>query len=260
MIIPPAPKSTESKSGCYLSHENDCSGPITREHYVSAAVLKEVDGVLRVSGLPWLGFEEHRKLPVSALVARVLCQRHNSCFSALDSEMARFLRTLKGYSFSTIPTTSRFEVFNGHDLERWMWKTLFGLTVSGNLQIDQGVALRSSPGSRWGDLLFDRVDDGAERGLYVQSEAQTSNLSFEASPLVNKLKQNVQGLVCVVLGFNFLVTTCKVNVEGGVFRPSMICFVSNEGTRVIRLSWTQPGPTELITFFHTGPSMIGPET
>ena len=258
VIKPPAPKSNESDTKCYLNHENDCSGPITREHYVSAAVLKEVDGVLRVSGMPWLDVEEHRELPVSALVARILCKRHNSCFSALDSEMARFVRTLKGYTLSTISATSRFEVFSGHDLERWIWKTLFGLAVSGNIQVDQGAALRSSPEARWGDLLFDRVRDDAKRGFYVQSEGQTSDLSFHASPLVNKAKQNLQGLVCVVLGFNLLATTCEVNVEGGVYRPSMICFVSNEGTRVIRVSWMQAGPTELIAFFHRGPSTNGP--
>src|SRR6185369_4788228 len=43
-----------------VSYGNDCSRDLSREHFVSAALLRSIEafGPLRVGGLAWLGGEE----------------------------------------------------------------------------------------------------------------------------------------------------------------------------------------------------------
>src|SRR5262249_54713486 len=77
-LIPPGAKTGARTAGCYLGWADDCAGPLTDEHYVSQNVLSAVsDGVIVVSGFPWLKTGEVREIPIMRLSAKVLCKRHN---------------------------------------------------------------------------------------------------------------------------------------------------------------------------------------
>jgi hypothetical protein len=53
-LRPPGPKTSYAHPGCYLRSTADCSRQISREHYISEAVLEQLGRVLRVSGAAWL--------------------------------------------------------------------------------------------------------------------------------------------------------------------------------------------------------------
>jgi hypothetical protein len=91
--------------GCYATALTDCSTKLSREHYVSRAVLEEISSQPLVSGLAFLGHEE-RRLPTSGLVGKMLCTRHNTVLHHLDSEALKVFRTLRR-SRSTFGTPIR---------------------------------------------------------------------------------------------------------------------------------------------------------
>lgn len=72
-------------SGCYAAELGDCSGRLSGEHWISAAVLRllaEPAGV-SIRGAPWLGGAV-RAVPVRKLKANILCKGHNERLSWLD--------------------------------------------------------------------------------------------------------------------------------------------------------------------------------
>lgn len=54
-------------------------------------------------------------------------------------------------------------------------------------------------------------------------------------------------------GLDTIVSTCPIAVEGGLYRPSFICFVRPHLTRVIHLYWDEPGPREVLPLFLSNP-------
>ena len=126
--------SRNTHRGCYAGTLSDCSAKLSREHYISRAVLEEIGTAPMLSGLTFLGGEEKR-LPNSALVSKILCDRHNTQLSPLDDEAARALRALrrfeKGNKDSVTSPTDDFEFVDGPRLEAWMLKTLLGLLAAG---------------------------------------------------------------------------------------------------------------------------------
>jgi hypothetical protein len=76
--------------GCYAAELGDCSGCLSGEHWISAAMLKllaEPAGV-SVRGAPWLNGKV-RAVPVRKLKAKILCKGHNERLSWLDEFAAK---------------------------------------------------------------------------------------------------------------------------------------------------------------------------
>lgn len=94
-LQPPGPITNFSHSNCYLRDTRDCSNRITREHVLSASILRQLGGVIVVSGMPWLAPGETMSLTVDNLAAKILCKRHNEALSPLDAEAGRFFSILE---------------------------------------------------------------------------------------------------------------------------------------------------------------------
>ena len=86
--MPPEPTTGHAHPRCYMSPSRNCSTKISREHYISQAILDQFP-VLTVSGLPWQQAGEAPQFAPRALTANVLCTRHNSPLSPLDTLAAR---------------------------------------------------------------------------------------------------------------------------------------------------------------------------
>ena len=89
-LRPPGPATGFSHQNCYLRDTHDCSEQISREHYMSKAVLDQLGSTLRVSGMPWLKPGQTLDTSVASLTAKILCKRHNEALSPLDGEAGSF--------------------------------------------------------------------------------------------------------------------------------------------------------------------------
>lgn len=81
---------------CFLSAHGECSDKISREHYLSAAVMKAIapDGDLKVGGLAWQPPQTLQGIGIQSLQSKVLCTSHNSGLTELDAEATRFVESL----------------------------------------------------------------------------------------------------------------------------------------------------------------------
>lgn len=161
---PRPPKTGESREWCYSNCLSDCDDKRSQEHFISGALLEYLNQQenLRVSGFPWLRGEE-RALPPNALKSGVLCKRHNSALSPLDSIAVRLFNAFD--ERQTPEHEHALYLFCGHDIERWLLKILCGLASSGNLALD-GECDTSIP-EYWLRILFGEAEFPDEQGLYV---------------------------------------------------------------------------------------------
>ena len=118
---------------CYMRELASCEAPISGEHLISESVIEVLrgDGDFTVSGLPWLEAGEIEKLAPKNLTANCLCTKHNSALSPIDNAAALFFSALR--ECMEAKTAPNPYLLSGHDVERWLLKTLKAMAVSGNL-------------------------------------------------------------------------------------------------------------------------------
>ena len=122
-------------SGCYLRDTNACSSKISGEHLLSEGVLKVLaEKQVEITGLPWLKGEK-KILGFAALTSNILCRAHNSALSPIDAIGARFFSAIQSCGTTTEGLNLAF-LFSGHDIERWLLRTVAALAVSKNFAID----------------------------------------------------------------------------------------------------------------------------
>jgi hypothetical protein len=149
---------------------------MSREHTVSQCLFD--DEAITVRGLPWC-LDEAKTVGLSSLVRKILCKKHNSGLSELDSaalnafnalrevvkiEQARRGRTARAW------TIKRF-VVDGPNLERWFLKTLINVAFKGQKIIGPGSHRAGTPSKELVEIVFGlrKFEDGA--GLYVAGSA-----------------------------------------------------------------------------------------
>ena len=144
--ITPSPTTGYAHPKCYMASTYDCCDKISKEHWLSQAVLRQI-GELTVIGLP-----QSRKSPVTvglnSLAAKVLCSRHNAALSELD--------TSAGYAFANLNAAlghllnpqqnrrlERNFLVDGFAIELWSLKALLGAHHGGILAAS-GVPTRDA--------------------------------------------------------------------------------------------------------------------
>jgi hypothetical protein len=134
VLPPPPPKTNYSHAKCYLSETADCDDKRTGEHYISDAVLREIGNKIEISGMPWLDPGERRTVGIGALTANVLCRRHNSALSPLDTVAAEFFAALKeidaNFAKRSLSRKGLKFSISGEALELWMLKATCGICLS----------------------------------------------------------------------------------------------------------------------------------
>ncbi|MBD3817187.1 MAG: hypothetical protein IE913_12275 [Halothiobacillus sp.] len=119
------PKS-EPYQKCWANSLGDCGGPMSAEHIFSKAIgRKGPKTELSVKGMAnmpdqSIGFDWPK--------ARILCARHNSILSPLDSEAQKLAEALHRFVDRTPQTTVHL---NGPLLERWTIKTVINFMAAG---------------------------------------------------------------------------------------------------------------------------------
>jgi hypothetical protein len=237
-----------------LQDTHDCSQQLSREHYISEAVLLQIDKTLRVSGMPWQQPGEALTTGVGSLTAKILCQRHNNALSPLDAEAGIFFSHLKDVLTElrrkTLSRRPTFRLASGEALELWMLKVACGFYFA--VGAKEGVRLSTTHTIDMAKVqraFFARGWD-ERAGLYLRGAPGTTFTAANRarfSPLSLDHEARFSGVMASLLGFDMelLFDTKGTNPRpwsGLVRRPSELVFKKANRLHSIILTWPPGTP------------------
>jgi hypothetical protein len=233
---PPAPKTDLVSDGCYGAILRDCDGKaLTREHYMSSAVLKKLGSELIMGGFPWNPSNDSR--PVGSMVARILCKRHNEALSPLDAQACRLFSVLMDASEGR---TRSHSLFNGLDIERWLLKTLCGLIASKS-PYKKGEIVGNKLPDRWVRVLFGNRVMPERWGLHIVSRNPTdppAKGDIEVEIGDSDVMHEPKGMTLALRGMRFrLQMSNGLEIEGrrSFYRPRKVLVAG-----VLEFHWSDP--------------------
>ena len=248
-LLPPGKISGHEHPKCYLRFTKNCCTKISREHYISESVLSQFDG-LKVGGMPWQNPGEENKYSLNNLTSKILCRRHNTALSPLDTAANHFFKKIfkAGLHVTKKSVSSRPEYFlvSGEALELWALKTLLGLFYS---KISQSSGMTMFGEYRFDNNIVNEAFFGQgikdPKGIYVKAEIGDlfeRNLKFR--PLSASAQKILSGLVVKVNGFEmeFLFDLRYARQEFFIehrpyYRPGVIDIFGKKRASRIYLSW-----------------------
>ncbi len=251
-VSPPPQLTNKAVVGCYLSTTNDCAGSLSREHYISHGILRQMgpSGKSAVYGLPWTKDEQFTRVSSESLVAKVLCKRHNEALSPLDAEAARLKEIIGRFDadFGTSAPMQDVAIVAGEDVERWMLKTLCSFVAS-----KQAKKNELQPLDRWAAVLSGEEPWPAEWGLYLAVEdfqhdrhyrfetftKPSGEIAFVKLP-INNVK------------FAFAMPETPGGYKGGIFRPRYLHFKQRNVRKTLILSWQNQIHQDWLEFTRAG--------
>jgi hypothetical protein len=246
---PPPPATGVSHDGCYMGWSKDCSKHISREHFISAAVLKHLGGdKVTVKGLPWLPTETIKILAINSLTGNILCERHNSAFASLDTVAGDFFKTLAAFHHNILDnkTLSRrwqWSLFSGEEIELWMLKTALGLFHSGNASKNK---IKLSHKQTINPACCSVLDGGSLRppcGLYVNSIHFEQLNQVQWTPLSDDAAERMIGLRVTYLSFELLLLFDPNSAYGPsvtksrTYRPTYLMVTNAKRNHTAMLTW-----------------------
>jgi hypothetical protein len=186
------------------------------------------------------------RVPIKDLAAHILCERHNSRLSRLDSLIGEFANAIRDIDCGLMSRSKPVKV-KGLLLERWALKCLVGLIVSGN-----GTG-RLKPDCV--NLLFERQSWPQGWGLYFDVSQQkiyhTDNIVIHliaaSDGIVAAVKLFIQGLP-----FTLMLGRPDNPAAWGVWRPAKITMRSPAGDIKILFRWDNRGSSQKIELTKTG--------
>lgn len=239
-------------TNCFLEGFGTCSEKVSREHYVSATILRSIapEGGLAVGGLAWQKDPATLQgIGIGSLQSKILCQKHNSILSAYDEEASKFFKHLLALDKepNDVPASTSLD---GEKTQRWMLKTLIATTEAGGLNSNllsprhKKILLGTCWPSRWG--LH------ASKPSTPQVFTQDLYLETQCNPMTGDL---IAGMFRLA-GIEFWLVISKVDDPKayGLYRPRGLVFWT--GTRELHLEmrWLGPQRKKSLTFFKIGES------
>ena len=246
-ICPPGSVTGYSHPGCYLSFTEDCDEKLTGEH-LSHGIFRQIGQNINVTGWPGLKPGEVKSIGITRLTSKILCKRHNSGFSKVDTTASRFFEMLTDVNIdlatSSLSRRKRFYLLNGEDLEMWAAKVLLGLlysqpkssalhgyTVDSDIMRTLIMARRLPPacGLYLGTALGDKVS-------YNHKELMVGTITEPNRRRLLGLTFRIESVP-----FDFWMDNSRVNfaaeIRNKLYRPSPITFEGRGRSHTIFLSW-----------------------
>lgn len=146
----------EGNPKCYAHRLGGCSKKLSGEHVFTAAVMGK--GAIGVRGFP--GIANDRFIGLSSATAKILCVKHNSLLTDLDSEAKKLSDALDQFHAAKVGVFD--VVINGPILERWLLKVTMGCLAGGYTGLGKQYA---SSGEVVG-ALFGRIPMSSPIGMY----------------------------------------------------------------------------------------------
>jgi hypothetical protein len=234
-----------SHNGCYMRGTNACDLKLSGEHLISEGVLKALaDERVELSGTPWLKGQK-KILPFTALTSNCLCKRHNSLLSPIDVVGANFFSAIQKCG-TTDTGPGLYFLLSGHDVERWMLRSLAVFGVSKNFAIDGAVIdqefidrlriieLLEKPG-----LWLKPAGFYLLRGLGHQFWRRED---VKLAPIVKIGSDTVVGITLDIQGLEFALLAADHDITGtgldkALYRPDAFVFDIAGVKHRIQLSW-----------------------
>jgi hypothetical protein len=241
-ISPPGVVTSYSHSKCYARTTQNCNTKISREHFISDAILKRIqlNSLIKIGGLPGYG-NKMQLLPRARMASRMLCQRHNSSLSILDYEGARFKHII-GYfdrGFNSTDPIEEISVFAGEDIERWLLKTVCSMLAAGKFARNGNAILHSVP-DKWVKILWGLEEWPTNWGLYAPSKP----IAYHSDSISIVPRSHPESGEIKVVDFEIngipltLVLGNPDNPEAwGVYRPRTLVFSQRGVEKYLELSW-----------------------
>jgi hypothetical protein len=246
--IPSTGKSVEK---CYMRELLACDGGISGEHLISESVMRLLagEGQFTIGGTPWLPEGATKAVGPKSLTANCLCEKHNSALSPLDAAASYIFTSLKS-SLEKASDALNY-LASGHDLERWLLKTLKALAVSKNLARGR----ERLAGTFDSDIrileMLEKIEAWPQgTGLYcvmAAGELAVNQNHFQIAPLTNS-SDEICALWTNILGLSFVlvletsVLTSLPQLAGAVFRPRSITIRHPLRTHELILAWADGNP------------------
>ena len=231
---------------CFLEGYGPCSGPISREHFISKSILRHTaagSSTAKIGGLRWQPPNIMQNIGIGSLQSKILCSGHNSELSVLDSSAGELFHLLHciDKDRASAPSLSRF---NGLHIERWLLKVLFGGSASGSLN-------SSEPPEQWKALLTG-ADWPPQWGLYLfrPEGPQIFSSDLFVETMINPATAEILAGKFIMAGviFILLLGTPDHPEFWGVHRPSGLSFMHGIEERCIEFLWPhQANETVIIT-------------
>jgi hypothetical protein len=245
--------------GCALVGHGPCAGKISGEHYISHAVLHRLapNKTITISGTPWTTAGP-KTVGKAALTANIICEKHNSGLSGLDSIGGRWMACIQEAQLALARTTARSQThtFDGPKLERFFLKLGFMLWGSGNFA-SAGEVLKGSPPGRWADLLIGAVTFPPNWGLYVPTSNApfvTVDRQFSAMPLTGSDGSGIKAIHFEMANVPFclLLGDPDDQEHWGIRRPRQLDIGNTMACRQLRLNWPEGEAGEPVTMRRIG--------
>jgi hypothetical protein len=203
--------SAGARAACWANCLGDCAAKISREHPVSKSLY--TSDVVVVAGFSWCK-NAPKTVGLASLTAKILCERHNSRLSDVDSAGAHAfdafrqcqgLLNVRGKNPKTRWTIRRFHV-DGPRLERWFLKTTINLCHGQAFKIGRDSTECGRPTDELVKIAFGLRSFPGKAGLYSivrVGQARYSDDSVKFAPLI-KDQSYIAGGLFSFRGFIFL--------------------------------------------------------
>jgi hypothetical protein len=258
-IRPPGPPTGYSHPRCYLGFTQNCCSKISGEHFVSQGILRQIGQSVSITGAPWLKTGEIKTLATKNLTANILCVRHNSAFSDVDTAAIRLFKFVTEINADlaqkSLSRKKKFYVVSGDDLEMWATKALLGLFHSQpkNTELAEYII---NPTVVEDAIRMARLPKSC--GIYLNARLGTPRVHHENEITVGtitlKEERRLIGLVIDIGGvsFDFLMDPLGVNTlrqgETKLYRPAHLMFEGRGRAHVIFLCWSSDHSEDGVVF------------
>jgi hypothetical protein len=245
------PPTGKSLDRCYMRELRACDGGVSGEHLISESVIRLLasEGQFTIGGTPWLPEGETKAVGPKSLTANCLCERHNAALSPLD-DAARYLFAALKSCLENAPGASNY-IASGHDLERWLLKTLKALAVSQNLARGRQRLAGTFPSDVRISEMLEAVGAWPQvTGIYCVMRAgdlAVNHSRFQIAPVTNA-NEEICALWTNILGLGFVlvlersVSTNLPQLASAVFRPRSFNIRHPSGAHELLLSWADGNP------------------
>jgi hypothetical protein len=238
---------------CYMAATGACDTKISGEHLISRSVLKILaEKQVELSGLPWQKPGDKNMLGFTTLITNALCTSHNSRLSPIDAVGARLFEAIQKCGTTDTGPGLQF-LLSGHDVERWMLRTLASFGVSGNFAIDGAVIDRNFVDRlRIIDLMEDVKQWKKPVGFYLTRGLNHQTWRHEnirIAPVVKVGGDEIMGMTLDLQGLEFALLAADQDLAGtgldkALYRPRAFVFDMNGTRHHILLSWEDGLPHE----------------
>jgi hypothetical protein len=263
---PPGAPTGYSHPRCYMGWTRNCSHTISSEHFTSENVLSILNPKsVRISGAAWTKGQT-RDLPLKALQAKILCTRHNSALSPLDTMAGKFFRAVNGIyddlSRRTLSRKSMWHLFSGEELELWLLKTILGFFHANVLsQHGRKIAEVQEIMNPTIETAFSTGHLAEPCGMYVQKNATTlvQRGVLDFMSLSDERGERVVGCRLTVLGLTMtLFTDPKMSnrdlfTRDHSYRPDYLFYQGERRRHSIVLTWPPRRSRRAVVFKTFGP-------